>query len=204
MELSQCERACAEPRAGSAYRALLSPLIVCASMQCEAAEPPLSPAVRVYPIKTVRLIVAAPPGGSADRLGRLIASKLSEAWTPGVVVDNRPGANGIIGTEMTARAAPDGYTLALVAAGVVINPSLYRVPYDPVQDFAPVTQLVSVPSVLVVNASFPVASVGELIAQARARPGAIVFGSAGRGSAGHLALELFQIVSSSRFTHVPQ
>ena len=196
----------AGPRARSQRRALALSAIPCAIVPCAAAELPPAPlAVRVYPIKAVRLVVAAPPGGSADRLGRLIAARLSEAWSHGVVVDNRPGANGIIGIQMTARAAPDGYTLALVAASIVVNPSLYaQVPYHPVNDFAPVTQLVSVPSILVVHASFAATSVGDLVAQARARPGTIAFGSAGRGSAGHLALELFQSFAASRFVHVPQ
>jgi tripartite-type tricarboxylate transporter receptor subunit TctC len=173
------------------------------SAHCEAAQESI--AARVYPVKAVRCIVAAPPGGAADRLGRRIALKLSEAWAQVVVIDNRPGANGIIGTEMVARAAPDGYTVGLVAAAMAINPGLYsRVPYDPVRDFAAVTQLVAVPGVLVVHPSLTVSSVNDLVAHARAKPGTITFASAGKGSASHLTMELFQIVSASRFAHLPQ
>jgi tripartite-type tricarboxylate transporter receptor subunit TctC len=159
---------------------------------------------RVYPVKAIRFIVAAPPGGPADTVTRLVGPRLHDVWHQPVVIDNRPGANGIIGTEMTARAAPDGYTIAMVAAGMAINPSLYsRVPYDPIRDFAPVTQVISVPNVLVIHPTTAFASVADLVAAARARPGSIVFASAGRGTSGHLALELFQIVSSTRFVHVP-
>ena len=169
-----------------------------------AAGPDRGSAARVYPVKSIRFIVASPPGGPADTVARLLAPRLSELWHQPVVVDNRPGANGIIGTEMTARAAPDGYTIVMVAAGLAINPSLYaRVPYDPVRDFAPVTQVVAVPNVLVVHPSLAAASVSELVAAARAKPGSITFASAGKGTSGHLALELFQIVSQAKFVHVP-
>ncbi len=161
-------------------------------------------AARAYPVKAIRFIVAAPPGGPADTVTRLIGPKLTETWGQPVVIDNRPGANGIIGIEMTARAAPDGYTVVMVAAGLAINPSLYaRVPYDPIRDFSPITQAVSVPNVLVVHPSFAVANVSELVAAARAKQNAVAFGSAGKGTSGHLALELFQIVSGARFVHVP-
>jgi len=159
---------------------------------------------RVYPVKAIRFIVASPPGGPADGVTRLIGPKMHETWHQPIVIDNRPGANGIIGTEMTARAAPDGYTIVMAAAGIAINPSLYtRVPYDPIGDFAPITQVVSVPNVLVVHPSLSFSSVSELVHAARGKPGALVFTSAGRGTAGHLALELFQSVASARFVHVP-
>ncbi|MCC6532765.1 MAG: tripartite tricarboxylate transporter substrate binding protein [Burkholderiales bacterium] len=158
---------------------------------------------RAYPVKPIHFIVAAPPGGPADALTRMIAPKLTEIWNQPVVIDNRPGANGIIGTEMTARAAPDGYTIVMVAAGVAINPSLYRrVPYDPVRDFSPVTQAIALPNVLVVHPSLGVAGIAELVAAARAKPDTIAFGSAGKGTSGHLALELLQLVSTTRFVHL--
>ena len=161
-----------------------------------------SAAVRLYPVKAIRFIVASPPGGAADAVTRVIGPKLAEAWSQPVVIDNRPGANGIIGAEMTARAAPDGYTIVMAAAGLAVNPSLYtRVPYDPVRDFAPVTQAVSVPNVLVVHPSFAAVNIAELVAAARA--GTVTFGSAGKGTSGHLALELFQMASGVRFAHVP-
>jgi len=172
--------------------------------QIASAAPSEAVHAKAYPVKAVRFIVASPPGGPADSVTRLIAPRLSETWGQPVVIDNRPGANGIIGTEMTARAAPDGYTIVMVTAGVAINTSLYaRVPYDPVRDFAPITQAISVPSVLVVHPSIAAASVADLVAAARAKPGTLAFGSAGKGTTSHLALELFQIVSGARFAHAP-
>lgn len=159
---------------------------------------------RPYPVKAIRFIVAASPGGPADTVARSIAPRLAKAWGQQVVVDNRPGANGIIGIETAARAAPDGYTIVMVTAGIASNPSLYsRVPYDPVKDFAPVTLVATVPNVLLVSMEAPFVSVTDLIAAARARPGTITFGSAGKGSSGHLALELLQLASGARFAHVP-
>ncbi|RPI46569.1 MAG: tripartite tricarboxylate transporter substrate binding protein [Betaproteobacteria bacterium] len=175
-----------------------------AAPDCASAGRDSAMAARAYPVKAIRFVVASPPGGPADTVARLIGPRLSEVWQQPVVIDNRPGANGIIGLEMTARAAPDGYTIVMAAAGLAINPSLYaRVPYDPVRDFSPVTQAISVPNVLVIHPSQAVASVADLVAAARARPGSITFASAGKGTSGHLALGLFQIVSGARFVHVP-
>jgi tripartite-type tricarboxylate transporter receptor subunit TctC len=157
-----------------------------------------------YPERPVRMIVAVPPGGPADILARLVGPRLTEALGQTVVIDNRPGANGNIAYEMAARAAPDGYTFVLVAAGVVINPSLYReVRYDPLRDFAAVTHGVSVPNILVVHPSVPAASVSELVALAKKQPGRLAFASAGNGTSGHLALELFKQRAGIDVTHVP-
>lgn len=157
-----------------------------------------------YPDKPVRMIVAVPPGGPADILARLVAPKLTEALGQTVVVDNRPGANGNIAYEMAARAAPDGYTFVLVAAGVVINPSLYReVRYDPLRDFAAITHGISVPNILIVHPSVPASSVSELVALAKRQPGKLAFASAGNGTSGHLALELFKQQAGIDVTHVP-
>lgn len=157
-----------------------------------------------YPNKPVRMIVAVPPGGPADTLSRFVNPKLGEALGQMIVIDNRPGANGNIAYEMTARAAPDGYTITAVAAGVAINPGLYReVKFDPIKDFAPITLGISVPNILVVHPSVPANSVGELIAYAKARPGRLVFASAGNGTSGHLALEQFRLMSKADFIHVP-
>src|SRR6185295_14474824 len=126
-----------------------------------AAEP-------AYPTKPIRMIVSVPPGGPADTLARLVAPKLGETLGQTVVIDNRPGANGNIAYEMAARAVPDGYTFVLVAAGVAINPSLYReVRFDPVRDFAPITLGISVPNILIVHPSVPAASVSELVGFAK-------------------------------------
>lgn len=161
-------------------------------------------AADAYPARPVRMIVAVPPGGPADTLARLVGPRLGEALGQTVVIDNRPGANGIIAYEMAARAPADGYTFVLVAAGVSINPSLYRkVPYDPIKDFAPITQGVAVPNILVVHPSVAAASVKELIAVARASQGKLAFASAGNGTSGHLALELFRQSAGIDVVHVP-
>ena len=157
-----------------------------------------------YPDRPVRMIVAVPPGGPADILARLVGPRLSEALGQTVVIDNRPGANGNIAYEMAARAAPDGYTFVLVAAGVVINPSLYReVRYDPLRDFAAITHGISVPNILIVHPSVPASSVPDLVALAKKQPGRIAFASAGNGTSGHLALELFRQRAGIDVTHVP-
>ena len=157
-----------------------------------------------YPTKPVRMIVAVPPGGPADTLARLVAPRLTEALGHTVVIDNRPGANGIIAYETTARATPDGHTFTAVAAGVVINPSLYRnVGYDPLKDFAPITLGITVPNILIVHPSVAATSVKDLIALAKAKPGTITFASAGNGTSGHLALELFRMSGGIEVIHVP-
>jgi tripartite-type tricarboxylate transporter receptor subunit TctC len=162
------------------------------------------PAAGGYPVKPVRMIVAVPPGGPADTLARLVGPRLSGALGQTVVIDNRPGANGNIAYELTARAVPDGYTFVLVAAGVAINPSLYReVKYDPVKDFSPITLGIAVPNILVVHPAVAAHSVPELVALAKARSGQLAFASAGNGTSGHLALELFRMSSGIQVIHVP-
>lgn len=157
-----------------------------------------------YPSKPIRMIVAVPPGGPADTLSRFISPKLTEALGQMIVIDNRAGANGNIAYEMAAHAAPDGYTITAVAAGLAINPSLYReVKYDPVKDFAPITQGIAVPNILVVHPSVAAASVKELIALAKTRAGKFAFASAGNGTTGHLALEQFRLMSGIEVIHVP-
>jgi tripartite-type tricarboxylate transporter receptor subunit TctC len=155
-----------------------------------------------YPARPVRMIVAVPPGGPADTLARMVGPRLSQSLGQPVVIDNRPGANGNIAYEMAANSSPDGYTFVLVAAGVAINPSLYReVRYDPLKDFAAITQGVAVPNILVVHPSVAATSVKELIALGQRKP--VVFASAGNGTSGHLALEQFRIMSGLNLTHVP-
>jgi len=159
---------------------------------------------QAYPGKPIRMIVAVPPGGPADTLARMVGPRLGEALGQTVVIDNRPGANGNIAYEMAARAVPDGYTLVLAAAGIAINPSLYReVKYDPLKDFAPITQGIAVPNILVVHPAVAANSVKELIALAKARPGQVTFASAGNGSSGHLALEQFRLMAGIEVIHVP-
>ena len=145
------------------------------------------------------------PGGSLDVAARAIGSKLGEAWGQAVVIDNRPGAGGNIGAAIVAQSAPDGYTILEGALSThAVNVSLYReLPYDPIRDFAPITLVAVTPNVLVVKASFPVNSVAELIAYAKAHPGALAFGSGSNGSAGHLAGELFKSETGVDMVHVP-
>jgi tripartite-type tricarboxylate transporter receptor subunit TctC len=148
------------------------------------------------------MIVAVPPGGPADTLARLVGPRLSQSLGQQVVIDNRPGANGNIAYELAAHSPADGYTFALAAAGVTINPSLYReVHFDPMKDFAAITQGIAVPNILLVHPSVAATSIQELIALGKSRP--IIFASAGNGASGHLALEQFKIMSGIQLTHVP-
>jgi tripartite-type tricarboxylate transporter receptor subunit TctC len=158
-----------------------------ALLACAAA------AQQPYPAKPVRLVVPFPAGGPADALARILGPRLADAFGQQIVIDNRPGANGNIGTEAVAKAAPDGYTMMLVVSSFATNHHLYpRLPFDPLNDFAPVSLLTRAPFVLVVHPSLPVKSVKELIALARARPGELNYGAAGNGAGGHLAMELFK------------
>ena len=157
-----------------------------------------------YPAGPVRVIVPFPPGGGVDGAGRLISQKLSEALGKPFVVENRSGANGMIGSELAAKSAKDGYTLMVNGANFVTTPSLYaKVTYDPIRDFEPVSLIALAPNVLVVHPSLPVKSVKELIALARARPGQVNFAGSGSGSTPHLAAELFNTLAKVDMVHVP-
>ena len=158
-----------------------------------------------YPTKPIRIVVPFPAGGATDILARAAAQKLTEAWGQSVVVDNRPGAGGNIGSELVAKAAPDGYTLEMGTVGThAINASLYaKMPYDHVKDFAPIILVAGVPNVLVVNPSVPVNTVQELIAYAKANPGKLNFASSGSGTSIHLSGELFKVMAGVQMTHIP-
>ena len=158
-----------------------------------------------YPAKPIRVIVPYVAGGAADITARTVSQKLGESLGVSLVVDNRPGANGGIGTDLVAKAAPDGYTLLLDASGpVVINPVLYaKVPYDPVRDLAPISQTTSFMYVMIVPSSSPIGSFRELVAQARAKPGQFSYGSTGIGGGNHLAGELLALMTGATLTHVP-
>ena len=151
------------------------------------------------------MIVSFSPGGSSDVVARVMAQHLSAMWGQQVVVDNRPGANGMLGHEVGGRAPADGYTIVLTSIGpLAVNPILFKSPgYDPVRSFTPVTLTVSLVNALVVHPSVPATSVKELIAYARARPGQITYGSSGIGGAGHLAGELFSMMGGVKLVHVP-
>ena len=158
-----------------------------------------------YPNRPIRLVVPFTVGGSADIFARVIAQKLSEALGQQTLVDNRAGAGGIIGTEMVAKAAADGYTLLIGAIGnVAINPSLYRtLPYDPVRSFTAVSQIAAAPFVMVVLPAFPAKTLGEFIALAKTKPGQFDYASTGNGSPGHLAVELLQSQTGIKLVHIP-
>src|SRR6266581_3036164 len=160
---------------------------------------------QVYPAKPIRMIVAYPPGGGTDIVGRMVAQKLGETLGQSVVVENHGGASGNIGTELAARAAPDGYTILMGnVAPNAINVSLFKeLPFDPVADFTPVSLVASTPNILVVHPSTPARTVRELIALAKAKPGTLNFASAGVGSSSHLAGELFRILAGAEIVHVP-
>lgn len=158
-----------------------------------------------YPVKAIRMIVPSAPGSGPDIMARTIAQKLSEAWSQPVVVEARPGAGGIIGSEAVAKSSPDGYTLIMGNAGShSVNPSLYRkLPYDPLKDFAPVALVSSAPNILIVHPSLPVKSAKDLITLAKARPGDLTFGSGGNGSTAHLSGEMFRTLAGINLVHVP-
>lgn len=157
-----------------------------------------------YPQKPIRLVAPFAPGGGTDILARLFGQQMNEVLGQQVIVDNRGGAGGTIGTDIAAKAPPDGYTLILVSASHAINPGLYgKLPYDSVNDFAPITQIATSPGILVVNPSLPVKSVKDLIALAREKPGQINYASAGSGTPPHLAGELFKVMAKIDMLHVP-
>ena len=158
-----------------------------------------------YPSKPIRIIVQFTPGTSTDIIGRLVGQKLTEAWGQPVVVENRPGAGAIIGTEAAAKAPADGYTLVMaVSSAFGINPGLVpNLPYDVMRDFALITNVVLTPQTLIVPAASPVKSVKELVAAAKAKPGVLNYGSLGSGSTSHLTMELFRSTAGIQLTHVP-
>jgi tripartite-type tricarboxylate transporter receptor subunit TctC len=176
------------------FRALVSALCLCVG----AAH------AQDYPSRPVHVVVPYPAGGPNDIIVRLVGRRLGEALGQPVVVENRPGAGGNIGTDFVAKSAPDGYTLLSVGPGaLIINPLLGKVPYDTMRDFAPVTVMAVAPNALVAHPSFPAKSVQELIALARAKPGAINYASGGSGSTPHLAAALFAAMAKVELTHVP-
>jgi tripartite-type tricarboxylate transporter receptor subunit TctC len=158
-----------------------------------------------YPTRSIRVIVPYPAGGGADFVARIYAKSLSDAFGQQVVIDNRGGANGNVGSELAAKSPADGYTLLVTAStNLTINPGLYqKMPFDAQRAFAPISILAIQPTILVVHPTLPVATVKELVALAKARPGQLNFGSAGAGSSGHLAAELFKMVTGVNMVHIP-
>lgn len=159
---------------------------------------------QTYPVKPIRLVAPSSTGGGIDALARIIANSPHGLGQP-IVVENRGGANGIIGTELVAKAAPDGYTLLLGFTGAIaVNPGLYpKLPYDPVRDFAPITQVSASPPLIVAHPSLPARSLKELVKLDRARPGQLTYGTGGIGTGSHLTMEMFNLAAGTRLLHVP-
>jgi tripartite-type tricarboxylate transporter receptor subunit TctC len=160
-------------------------------------------AAQDYPTKPVRLIIPFPPGGINDTVGRMVATHLSSRLGKQVVVDNRGGAGGTVGTELAANAPKDGYTLLIISLAHAVNPWLYKLAYDPIKSFAPIAIIAAAPNVIVVHPSLPVHSVKELVALAKEKPGQVQYASAGVGSFMHLGGELFKLAAGVDLLHVP-
>lgn len=181
-------------------RKLVPGLAACTLLAAVAA--PAS--AQTYPLQPVKVVVAYPPGGPTDLIGRIIAQRLGETMGQQFFVENRAGSNGVIGTEVVVRSKPDGYTLLLGTSSLASNGSLYaKLPYDASKDLTPICLTASTPYFLAVNSALPVNSVKELIALAKAKPGALHFGSAGNGSGPHLAGEMFNMDTGVKMVHVP-
>ena len=157
-----------------------------------------------YPSRAIKLLVPFPPAGATDVVGRIVAQKLGERLGQPVVVENRPGAGGALGSDLAAKSAPDGYTLLIATTSThSIGPALQKLPYDPIADFAPITHVANVPNVLVVSPALKASSVKELVALAKSRPGELNFASSGIGTIVHLNGELFKLISGTNLVHVP-
>ena len=170
-------------------------MLLCCIVECAAQS---------YPAKPVKIVVPWPAGGGTDTVARIVGQKLSESLGQTFIVENRPGATGMIGAEFVAKSAPDGYTLMAATPPLIYTTSLYpKLRYDPLADFAPISMLVMMPNFLVVNPALPARSVKELIALAKAHPGKLTFASSGNGSGGHLTAELFRQRAGINILHVP-
>jgi len=157
-----------------------------------------------FPAKPMRIVVGVAPAGATDILARVLAAKLSESLRQQVIVDNRPGANHIIGGQLTQKSPPDGYTMQVIPEGWVINASMYaKLPFDPVRDFTPIATIGLVPNALVTHPSLPVRSVKQFIALAKARPGQMNYGTSGVGAPSHMSAEILRVLTGVQYTHVP-
>jgi tripartite-type tricarboxylate transporter receptor subunit TctC len=180
------------------------PLMYVISVLAPSLTPAPASAQQDYPTKPIRIVVGVAPGGATDILARIVGAKLSENLRQQVIVDNRPGANHIIGGQLTAKSPPDGYTMQVVPEGFVINASMYaKLPFDPLRDFTAIAILALVPNVLVVHPSIPARNVKDFIAVARARPGQMNYGTSSVGSPSHMSAELLKVLAHIDYTHVP-
>ena len=175
-----------------------------AALACAALAVAAPVAAQEYPAKPVKIIIGFPPGGATDLVSRLMAPKYSGLLNQPFIVDNRPGANGVIGSDLAAKAVPDGYSIHLATIGsLVLSPATGKVPYDPLRDFAPISQAVALQNIFIVHPTLPARTLKDLIALARAKPGALNFASSGPASPGHLAGELFKGMAKVNLVHVP-
>jgi tripartite-type tricarboxylate transporter receptor subunit TctC len=178
----------------AAYRQSIAVLVLTAGAAAQAQN---------YPVRPIRIVVPYPPGGAADNTARVLQPRFIEALGQQIVLDNRSGASGIIGADIVAKSAADGYTLLHDASAYTVNPSLRKLPFDPVKDLTPIAMLMRTPNMIVLHPGVPVSTVKELIDLARAQPGRITMGSSGYGSAPHMAGELFMSMTKTRLLHVP-
>jgi tripartite-type tricarboxylate transporter receptor subunit TctC len=165
--------------------------------------PALAFAAQDYPARPVRIVVPVPAGGGVDSLARVVGQHFNALWGQPFIVDNRPGAGGSLGAEIVSRATPDGYTLMVSSSSYVTNAAIRKTPYDPIRDFQPITKLTTNPYIIVVTPSLPAKTVNDLIALAKAKPGAINYASSGTGGVLHLGAELLTALTNTRMTHIP-
>jgi tripartite-type tricarboxylate transporter receptor subunit TctC len=174
--------------------------LAAAIVACLAAAPAVA---QIYPTRQIELVVPFVAGGTTDNITRMLAQRFSDAWQQTVIVSNRPGGGATIGTQLVAKAAPDGHTLLVTTVAFATTPALQKLPYDAAKDFAPVTELAGIPLVLVVHASVPAKTLPEFIALAKAEPGRLDYISAGAGTSTHLAAEMFNAAAGVKLVHVP-
>ena len=201
-----CRLTCPMPARNAAARGPGAPVAAALMLGCWAFTGLLPGAAlaQAWPAKPVRLVVPFAPGGNTDIIARVIAPRMAESLGQQVLIDNRGGAGGVIGSDVVARAAPDGYTLLMVSASHVINPAMVKkLPFDAVKDFQPISLVADVPTALIVHPSLPVRNVKELIALGRKRPDQVNYSTAGRGTVGHLSGELLNSAAKVRFVHIP-
>ena len=179
------------------YPGLIFAVLVCAVMAC-----PRALAQPGYPVKPIRLIVPFAPGGGTDIVARVLAQKLTEAFKQNVIVDNRAGGGGTIGAETAVRATPDGYTAIMMSGSYATNAAVFKLPYDPVNDILPMGLIGSTAFIIALHPGVPLKSVAELVAHAKAKPGALNYGSSGTGGIAHLSGELFDLLAGTRMTHI--
>ena len=192
------------PEAGKRETSVLRSLSLGLAVACVIASPTFAAAAQSYPARPIRFIVPFPPGGGNDIVGRIVALKLGEGLGQQVVIDNRGGAGGTIGTDITAKAPPDGYTMLVNNISLAVNHTLFtKLPYDTLKDLAPVSLVGRQPNIVVVHASVPAKSMRDLIELARAKPGQVNYGSGGIGTASHLATEMLKLMTRTDMVHVP-